>query len=343
MTTPNPIPPLPSPPFFSIPNINNLRDPALLPLRTTSNLSLRPTLLFRSADVSKLTPANWTALHDLGIAHVFDLRSAPEVAKGWAGIVGADAAKRPDNDGLEGDIRPGWVEAMEAAGVKRTWTPVFDAKDYSPERLAERYGKYMDESVRGFVYAYRDILANGGPAYRTILLYLAGLRVADDGTAQGALIHCTAGKDRTGIFFGILFDFLGVPREKIAEEYNLTEQGLMCIREEVVGRLLQTPGFVKYMRAQMAGQALSEDDVAATLRGEGQDSEETVEIPPEVREKGRQAALRMIGSRKESMLGALDMVDEVFGGAERYMREKCGLGDEELEALRRNLLVQSGK
>ncbi|CAO2654093.1 Nn.00g108260.m01.CDS01 [Neocucurbitaria sp. VM-36] len=339
-------PPLPQPPFFSIPNINNLRDATLFPLTTSSGSPLRPGILFRSAEVSKLDTSGWTSLYSLGISHVFDLRSQPEVDKGWEGLVGK---KGPDGR----DVRPGWMESMEGAGVKRKFVPVFQESDYSPERLAERYVKYMDEDVQGFVAAYQDILRNAGGAFRQIFLYLAGLpppQTQDEKEKKkkkeplGALVHCTAGKDRTGIFFGILFDFLSVPREQIAQEYNLTEQGLRHIRDDVVARLMQSPGFKKYTLSQMAGKSLSAEDIARSLRGgqggeDGRSEQPEVHIPPEILEKGRNAALRMIGARKESMLGALEMVDREFGGAEAYMRTQCGLGDEELEKLRRNLVL----
>jgi len=209
----------------------------------------------------------------------------------------------------------------------------------------------MDEDVKGFVEAYASILTDGGGAYGTILRYLASLPAPDDdnsngegkeGEKLGALIHCTAGKDRTGIFFGLLFDFLGVPREQIAEEYQLTELGLRPARDEIVERLLTSPGFRKYMLAQSTGRPLSKEEMAQIIQGRDSEGSDTSEFPPEVLEKGRQAALRMVGSRKESMLASLDMLDVRFGGAERYMREYCGLGDKELEALRRNLVGGKG-
>ncbi|KAF1945586.1 hypothetical protein EJ02DRAFT_33831 [Clathrospora elynae] len=344
--------PLPSPPFFSIPNVSNLRDPALYPpLTTSSGARLRPHVLFRSADVARIDLQGWQSMHALGVAHVFDLRSATEVEKGWAGIVGKEEQVGGEH-GVHGEnqkeweIRPGWLEAMQQAGVKRTWTPVFADSDYSPDRLAERYGKYMDEDATGFVQAYTDILGNGGAAYREVFLYLAGLTPAkekeEEGEKMGALIHCTAGKDRTGVFFAILFDFLGVPREMIAEEYNLTERGLGHLREEFMARLMQNPAFKKYILAQMTGKRLLVNDIAESMRGGGgggQGAEGEVQVPPEIIEKGRQAALRMIGATKESMLKSLEMIDEQFGGAENYMRERCGLGDEELRRLRENLVM----
>lgn len=136
-------PSLPTPPFFAIPNINNLRDAALLPPRglpTANGGQVRPGILFRSAEVSKLDRSGWAALKRVGIGHVFDLRSKPEVDRGWAGITG-------EKDGNAHYVRPGWMQDLEEEGLQRTWTPVFEESDYSPERLAERYLKYVTVSV----------------------------------------------------------------------------------------------------------------------------------------------------------------------------------------------------
>ena len=162
------------------------------------------------------------------------------------------------------------------------------------------------------------------------------------------MIHCTAGKDRTGIFFGLLFAFLGVPASTIAEEYNLTEVGLQHIREDLVNRLMHSPGFKKYTLSQMAGKEMSTGELAKLIEEKGThlggadekiDGEE-IAIPPEVLEKGRQAAIRMVGAREESMKEALKMVEAEWGSAEGYMRAVCGLGDDDLEALKRVLVVE---
>lgn len=41
--------------------------------------------------------------------------------------------------------------------------------------------------------------------------------------ALPALVHCSAGKDRTGLIIGLLLAALGVPDEIIAEDYRVTE------------------------------------------------------------------------------------------------------------------------
>ena len=46
----------------------------------------------------------------------------------------------------------------------------------------------------------------------------------------------------------------------------------------------------------------------------------------------------MVSSRKENMEATVDMIDGEFGGAEKYMKEKCGLSSAEVEQIRSNLL-----
>ena len=227
-----------------------------------------------------------------------------------------------------------------------TSMPMARESPLSEMMFSVMFEKYMHTSVEGFVSAYRDILKSGGGAYRTIFRYLVGLSAILNGTASrgkeklGALIHCTAGKDRTGVFFGVLFDYLGVPREDIAREYNLTEPGLAGVREEVVSRLLQSPGFQKYMLSLAEGKNLSKEELAQLVQNRDVPDAQPAEFPPEVREAGRQAALRMVGARKESMMATLEMLDREFGGSERYLREVCGLEDEDLEKLRSVLVVR---
>jgi protein-tyrosine phosphatase len=47
-----------------------------------------------------------------------------------------------------------------------------------------------------------------------------------DAPAGGVLIHCAAGKDRTGMIVALLLDLIGVPRELIADDYALSGEYL---------------------------------------------------------------------------------------------------------------------
>ena len=53
-----------------------------------------------------------------------------------------------------------------------------------------------------------------------------------DAPPGGVLVHCFAGKDRTGIVSALLLSVAGVGREAIAEDYALSRPGLVPMLEE---------------------------------------------------------------------------------------------------------------
>lgn len=112
---------LPSPPFVSIPGLDNLRDAGGYPIAGQPGKAVKRGIVFRAAEPSKVDEAGATILTEqLGITHIYDLRSQVEIAK------------QPDL-------------AWDAGGrAKRVFVPVFTDKDYSPEALAVRFGNYSD-------------------------------------------------------------------------------------------------------------------------------------------------------------------------------------------------------
>lgn len=78
-----------------------------------------------------------------------------------------------------------------------------------PDRPAERPPGSLEE-------LYRSILRECQPQLRRVLAVLA------EPEALPALVHCTAGKDRTGLIVGLLLALVGVPRQTIAEDYALS-------------------------------------------------------------------------------------------------------------------------
>jgi len=57
---------------------------------------------------------------------------------------------------------------------------------------------------------------------------------------------------------------------------------------------------------------------------------------------GEEGARRMTSAREENMVASMGMLRRVYGSAEGYVRGVCGLGDEEVGRLRRNLVVVGG-
>jgi hypothetical protein len=70
--------------------------------------------------------------------------------------------------------------------------------------------------------AYQDFLRAGAPR-------LAGIVAVAAGADGAVLVHCAAGKDRTGVVVAALLRAVGVSREAIIEDYRATEPALPAI------------------------------------------------------------------------------------------------------------------
>ena len=58
------------------------------------------------------------------------------------------------------------------------------------------------------------------------------MRAVADAPSGGLVVHCFAGKDRTGVVAALLLSVAGVPREAIAADYALSRPGLLPLLEE---------------------------------------------------------------------------------------------------------------
>lgn len=64
---------------------------------------------------------------------------------------------------------------------------------------------------------------------------LAAVRLLVDPDTGPALVHCAAGKDRTGVFCALIGDAVGVTREALVEDYALSNERLERILRRGVG------------------------------------------------------------------------------------------------------------
>jgi protein tyrosine/serine phosphatase len=147
--------------------------------------SVRWGRLFRSDTLSRLTEIDREAFTGLGIRTVLDLRRAYEIARD---------GRVPEWEGLVWhNIDP----------KHREWNPAdYDERAGVARFLADRY---LD-------------LAEEGPAG------LAGaLAVLADSANAPAVVHCVAGKDRTGVVIALALSLLGVSDHDIAADYALTQ------------------------------------------------------------------------------------------------------------------------
>jgi hypothetical protein len=103
---------------------------------------------------------------------------------------------------------------------------------------------------------------------------LAAVRLLTEPGAGPALVHCAAGKDRTGVFCALVSDAVGVTRDAVVDDYALSNERLLQVLERGVGGeydldiadidLYRCPPYV--MEALMAG-----------LDTQGPDGEKAVE------------------------------------------------------------------
>ena len=154
---------------------------------TASGRHTRWGLLYRSSSLHKLTAEDLVAFDALGVRAIFDLRREDERDR--------DPGPRPSHS------LP--MPTRYADG----------APDLSVLRERVDGERWLHEE-------YRTMVTDGGPIFGRLLTTLAEA----DGTP--AVFHCAGGKDRTGMSAALLLSWLGVDRETVLDDYELTARYL---------------------------------------------------------------------------------------------------------------------
>jgi len=163
----------------------------------TSDLStLRYGQIIRSDNLSRLTAGDFQTLEEMGLKTIIDLRThkehdeAPTV---WMG----DNSPRFFHFPV-GDANNDWFTAQRKMMKKNRFT-----KEQSLEHMVEGYRMIADEGTASYQKLMELVL---------------------DESNWPVLIHCSAGKDRSGVGVALILEALGVERETIMEEYLLTNE-----------------------------------------------------------------------------------------------------------------------
>ena len=180
--------------------------------------SLRPGLVFRGPQLSGLTPEQARSLAAMGSVRVFDLRTADEVAH------------RPDElpasfrytllDVLADRPHSGAAAVANLVTARDTPSVVEDIND------AVSGGRARDLMIE--TYRYLVSLPSAHDGYRTLFTALA-----DD--AAPSIIHCTAGKDRTGWAIAVLQWLCGASDDEVLADYLASNAGM----ERAYGAMLE--------------------------------------------------------------------------------------------------------
>lgn len=190
---------------------------------------LRRGLLYRSASQSRATDADLAKLGGLGIQVIVDLRRLNErerePSRRWSGF----AAQVIEND-----------IGQESADE---WHTFIESSDLT----VESFRAYMLDYYRKAPHQQRHL-----DLYRRYFRALAE-------TNGPILVHCAAGKDRTGIICALTHHVAGVHDEDIVADYLLTndpdrlEKRLPQIREvvhEAAGRVAGDDALMTAMRVE---------------------------------------------------------------------------------------------
>ena len=157
-------------------------------INTTDGRTVRHGLLYRSEGPAGFLGDHEAELRAIGVRTVCDLRSAGERETAPHGWCGPDC--RLLNLEMNTDVR---------AQDQEAWT-------------AMRETPSAPNLVRAIMASYRAMPDALLPHFRTIALSLI------DGETP-LLIHCTAGKDRTGVAIALLLLLLDVSIEEVLDEY----------------------------------------------------------------------------------------------------------------------------
>jgi protein-tyrosine phosphatase len=132
---------------------------------------------------------------------------------------------------LRSDLeQPGPAHWMVRAGITYRHMPLFDLSG----EAAAGVRRNLTEDLAA---AYREMLVLAAPA----LVDIVRTMVADEDAGVPALVHCAAGKDRTGIVIAVLLAAVGVPHDLVVDDYLATGERLDVVRAALRRRYTYPP------------------------------------------------------------------------------------------------------
>lgn len=260
-------------------NIVNARD--LGGLVGAGGRAIKPHRLLRTAHLHDASQTDLQRLHsEYNLAKIFDFRSIGE------------AEALPD---------------QEVEGATHHLLPTIDL---SAERLTEQpipQEAFLDLEAHIVNYSFypevQEMAANMYPSLirseYSQLQYAAFLRLIIEAPEDGGVLwHCFQGKDRTGWGAAFLLFALGVDREAIIEDFDLSNEAYRSL--------------VAHLNAQI-------DE-----RGGGDAEKEVI--------------LAFMGVSTPNFIRTLDLIDREFGGMMSYLQEQLFLAPDDIHLLRKRFL-----
>jgi protein-tyrosine phosphatase len=234
---------------------------------TADGRRVRRRRLYRSGHMAELSDTGRQRFAELGIGLICDLRR-PEERTAEPTPFPEDAPRR-----IEIPIDPGSAMALRAH-IRDREMSLRDRIDFMVAINRELARDHAED----FAHLFAELLELDDEAF---------------------LVHCSAGKDRTGFACALILHALGVPRETVFDDYLLTNE-FMDYEQYVLPRLV--PRWEPH----------------------GAPDRETV--------------MALAGVRPEYLEAAFHAIEADFDGVEQYIERAVGLTPERTARLRRRLL-----
>jgi protein-tyrosine phosphatase len=198
--------------WIELENAVNVRDIGGLPV--DGGATTRPRQLVRSDNLQDLSSTDITRLvEEIGVTTVIDLRSVGEVESEGPGPLKALTSVEHLHLSLIPEAGAMTDVAKDALAINRE-----RALERDPDDVAGAfYIGYLEDRPDSVVNALRAIADAPGTA----------------------LVHCAAGKDRTGVVIAMTLSAVGVPREEVIADYVATGERI----EQILDRLRSSPTY----------------------------------------------------------------------------------------------------
>jgi protein-tyrosine phosphatase len=166
--------------------------------------------LLRSDNLQDLSPADITRLvDDIGLTTVIDLRSSAEVESEGPSPLDRVAGVEHVHLSVLPEVGKRTDVVAEALLLKRER----DASRYPDDVMCGHYLGYLEDRPESVASAVRAVLDAPG----------------------AALVHCAAGKDRTGVVIALTLSAVGVPAEEVIADYAATDERIEAILRRLMG------------------------------------------------------------------------------------------------------------
>jgi protein-tyrosine phosphatase len=245
--------------------------------QTADGRFVRWGMIYRSGVLTNLTDSDLAYLSRLGVRVVCDFRTQQENADSPEKWVAGDQVKH-----ISLPI------GTESKGGTNVSMQQLLANNPDPAELRQRMAE-----------TYRTFAINAAPQFAELFRRLKEDRLP-------LLYHCTAGKDRTGVFSAFLLLSLGVPKEVVLQDYELTNAYFMN------GNPNNPAGSKAVVRAVGNGtKALSPEQMQVLMKAD-----------------------------RFYLESALQAIDEEYSSFDKYRRSTLGVSDEDLIELKAKLLEE---